>query len=260
MSRVVIDSNSLQAHQHLRAVRSGQTRCRLTSFVRKIEGLGHSVAFEESLDPSDGLKNADLLIVPTRLPQHPIDPFLKGIHQFVLGGGSLFLMSNHSRVPSRPRMWHLTEQDAKLARLFGIVVMEACFRSDRYPEYTIVHNAGAKNHPLLNGKTGQRIVNKVVINNGCAIDRNSTGTPVLLLPEDAVDIGPNCCRPHGNAFCWARETDGGRVLVTGDSGFVGEPNLPGSGPGLFAHEHGDNILFIENAVSWLLAPPNRQCT
>lgn len=78
---------------------------------------------------------------------------------------------------------------------------------------------------------------------------------MLLLPGDLVDDGPNDLSATGHAFAWALQTEGGRVLVTSDSGFLGEPNLPGSGPGLF--DQGDNRLFIQQAVTWLLTGPQQ---
>ena len=256
MSRIVIDSHSLQAVQHLRSVQNGDHLGRLTSFIRLIERLDHSVCFEESLEPEGGLKSADLLIVLTRCPDRPIAPLLNGIHRFVLDGGSLLLMSNHSRVPSHPRMGHFTEEDGKLAKEFGIEISEACFCTDPAPSGTIIRSTGTDKHPLLASRSGKPPVRSVIINNGCGVKCNSKGVPVLMLPEGTVDKGPDGLSAEDNAFAWALETQGGRVLVTGDSGFVGEPNLPGSGPGLF--DQGDNMLFVEQAITWLLDVPKRR--
>ncbi len=256
MSRIVIDSYSLQAVQHLRSFHNGDPLGRLTSFICTIEGLGHSVCFEESLELEGGLKSADLLIILTRCPDKPIAQFLSGIHRFVLDGGSLLLMSNHSRVPSHPGMGHFTEEDGKLAMEFGIEISEACFCTDPAPSATIIRSTGTDDHPLLDSRSGKHSVTSVIINNGCGVNYSSKGMPVLLFPEGTVDKGPGGLSAKGHAFAWALETQGGRVLVTGDSGFVGEPNLPGSGPGLF--DRGDNRLFIEQAITWLLAIPERR--
>jgi len=251
MSQIVIDRNSLQARQHLQGNAIGQTICRLTTFVGLIEELGHSVRFENLLDPNSGLNGADLLIILTRPQGLPIDPFLKGIQQFVQDGGSLFLLSNHSRAPTYPKMGNFMIEDRKLARLFGIELIEACFQTDQNQTLTNISDMGKEIHPLLTNEDGERIVNTVVINNGCAIDQNSSGTPVLLLPEDLIDIGPSGKSSKGHAFCWANEIErGGRILVTGDSGFVGEPNLQGTGPGLI--DQRDNMLFIKQSIGWLL--------
>jgi len=260
-TRIVIDGNSLQARQHLDALRNGQSRGRLTSFIEKIKEIGCSIAFEESLGSGKGLKEADLLIILTWHQHDKIDPVLPVIEKFVHDGGSLFLLSNHSRAPSHPESGHHTEEDGKLARLFGIELIEGHF-SNKDPKsgYTVIDDAGSEVHPVLQDEKGQRIVESIVINNGCAIDKDSRGTPVLLLPKSTVDRGPNGIAPDGHAFCWATETDGGRILVTGDSGFTGEPGLRSAGPGLSVtgpglFDQGDNGLFIQRAIKWLLGTP-----
>lgn len=257
MKRIVIDGNSLQARQHLYALRNGWPKGRLSSFVETVEKCGCMVTFDESLDTGEGLKNADILIILTWFMHLKIDPVLPVIEEFVRDGGSLFLLSNHSRVPSCPGAGHHTEEDGKLARLFGIELIEACFRTKTpHTSYTEICDAGPDGHPVLLDENGRRVVHSVVINNGCAIDRSSEGTPVLLMPDTTIDLGPNNVSPDGHSFCQAVETDGGRVLVTADSGFTGEPGLrsagPGlrqTGPGLF--ERGDNALFIQQSIRWL---------
>ncbi|MCK5117061.1 MAG: hypothetical protein KAR44_10705 [Candidatus Aegiribacteria sp.] len=162
-------------------------------------------------------------------------------------------MSNHSRVPTHPGMGHFTEQDGKLAKEFGIEISEACFCTDPALPGTIIRSTETDKHPLLVSRSGTPSVKSVIINNGCGVNCNSKGMPVLLFPEGTVDKGPGGLSAEDKAFAWALETQGGRVLVTGDSGFVGEPNLPGSGPGLL--DQRDNVLFVEQAITWLLDVP-----
>ena len=114
----------------------------------------------------------------------------------------------------------------------------------------MIGDAGAQPHPILMDENGNRVVNRLMVNNGCAVDPTSTGVTVLRWPGNVVDIGPGEVNPDGMAFCWATDSGGGRVLVAGDSGFLAEPNLPGSGPGLF--DQGDNVRFVEQAIGWLL--------
>lgn len=223
---------------------------RLSSFTRTIEGMGHSLAFDCLRASNSGWKDADLIVIPTRHPDTSVDPVLSELAQFVARGGSLFLLSNHSRVPSSPNSGHYTLEDGKVARLFGITLVEACFRADPYPNLTVIRDAGPQVHPVLLDAEGRRTIKSVIVNNGCAVDPLSAGRPVLLWPKDTVDCGPHGMRPDGRAFCWATETEGGKVLVTGDSGFLGEPSVAGSGPGLF--DRGDNARFIQQAITWLL--------
>jgi hypothetical protein len=51
--------------------------------------------------------------------------------------------------------------------------------------------------------------------------------------------------------CALRPTEGraGRVIVVGDSGFIGTAGTVMPGPGLI--DEGDNLAFIQNALLWL---------
>jgi hypothetical protein len=250
MAHIHIDSDSLQGWQHLSRQGKGYGRSRLSSFIQTIQNQGHSVDFGTIDRSESGWKNSDLLIIPTRRPNFRVDATLPDIEQFVSKGGSLFLLSNHSRAPAFPSMGHFTQEDGKIAGLFGIELIEVCLCTDAEGTLTRIDDAGSTTHPILLGSSGDRVVNSVIVNNGCAIRRNSVGAAVLWWPKNVVDIGPHCMRPDEMAFCWATETKGGRVLVAGDSGFLGEPNLQGSGPGLF--NQGENSLFIQQAIGWLL--------
>jgi hypothetical protein len=250
VARIVIDGNSLQARQHLAAVGSGRSVGRLSSFLKAFEEGGHTTTFCGChLDLEEALAEAQLLIILTSRPSHDVDRILPIIKDFVGGGGGLFLLSNHSRVPGQPRMGNFTRQDGKIARIFGVKLLDACFRAASGRGPMVVDDTGLAVHAILQDGRGRRVVESVSVNNGCGIDRGSEGTPVLLLPENAVDMGPNSLSPHGHAFCWASESGGGRVVVTGDSGFAGEPDLPASGPGLF--DRGDNKAFTQRVVEWL---------
>ena len=250
MAHIVIDRDSLQAFEHLSGQAKGNGPSRLSSFIRAIEHLGHSVSFDSLKASTNDWKGADILIIPTRRPGANVDPVLRDIEQFVSNGGSLFLLSNHSQVPTRPAMGNFTREDGKVARLFDIQLVDACFRTCPQGTRTVISDAGTEAHPILMDGSANRVVNEVVVNNGCAIDRDSAGAAVLLWPQGVEDIGPDNMSPDEMAFCWATETEAGRILVTGDSGFVGEPGLPGSGPGL--SNEGDNVRFIQQAIGWLL--------
>jgi hypothetical protein len=250
MAHIHIDSDSLQGSQHLASQVKGYGRSRLSSFIQIIENLGHSIEFGTIDSSKSGWKNADLLIIPTRRPNCGVDATLPDIEQFVSKGGSLFLLSNHSRVPAFPSMGNFTQEDGKITRRFGIELAEVCFCTDAEGTLTRIDDARSNTHPILLGSSGARVVNSVVVNNGSAIRQNSVGEAVLWWPTNVVDIGPNSMSPDEMAFCWAAETKCGRVLVVGDSGFIGEPKIQGSGPGLF--NQGENSLFIQQAIGWLL--------
>lgn len=56
MSRIVIDSNSLQASQHLHLVHNSDPLGRLTSFVSTINGLGHFTEEDGKLAKEFGIE------------------------------------------------------------------------------------------------------------------------------------------------------------------------------------------------------------
>jgi len=255
MPEILIDAKGLQAHQHLnRTLREGLQRDRLTTFVECIKRLG-AVDFSQSTIDAHELAHVNLLVITTRRPVCPFeDEEIRSVHDFVADGGSLLLMTNHSKVLGRPKMGHFTEQDGRLAAAFQIRILKACFKSLSEGKHTSIQNAGDDVHPVLLDSSGSRVVHSVEINNCSGISAQSEkGRPILYLASDMIDIGPNELSPRGEAFAWSIDSYGrgeGRVIVIGDSGFIGEPNLGGSGPGLI--DKAQNKLFIQRTVEWLL--------
>ncbi|HIF71828.1 MAG TPA: hypothetical protein EYQ61_04670 [Dehalococcoidia bacterium] len=128
------------------------------------------------------------------------------------------------------------------------------FRNPAPKHLTSIESVGEKVHPILTDYLSTRMLNTVTINNCSAISTQSeNGHAVLLLDNDMEDIGPNALSSRGNAFAWAIDEYGdgkGRVVVTG-AGFIGEPDLPGTGPGLMDKDQ--NELFVRQLISWLLS-------
>jgi hypothetical protein len=98
-------------------------------------------------------------------------------------------------------MGNFTREDEKVAKLFGIELAEVYFHTDSGKTRTLVSDAGAQAHPILSDKSGNRVVSSVVVNNGCAIQRDSAGAAVFWWPMNVVDIGPHGMSPDGMAFC-----------------------------------------------------------
>lgn len=249
MTRILIDANSLQADQHLKNLRQGQVRSRLTTFLKSVQHQG-CVSFAP-IDAEE-FDNTNLLIIATRLPNRPYCcEEIRGIRDFVYQGGSLLLMSNHSRVPSCPRMGHFTKQDGLLASKFGVGILEACFRTMPKGKLTSIQETGDVIHPILTDSSGSRVVQKIKINNCSAITGDSeNGQPILFLDDKMADLGPNNLSPSGQAFAWSIDDYGeGHVVIVADSGFIAD-DVPGSGPGLIDRAH--NESFIRQTVKWLL--------
>jgi hypothetical protein len=253
---IVIDAKCLQSAQHLQGIAAGQTVSRLTSFLKIIRPFG-TVRFTD-VDAIDAttLADADVLIGPTRISEFPyIEEEIDSIHNFVTQGGSLLLMSNHSRSPSNPSARHHTEQDGRLAEAFRVQILEAAFRDQNPESLSTISRADTQVHPVLLDESGAQAINAVKINNCSAISNQSmNGRPILFLNDGMDDIGPNGFLSDGQAFAWAIDDYGignGRVVLTADSGFIGEPDLSGSGPGLM--DKGHNADFVRQTVAWLLS-------
>lgn len=273
---VLIDPNSLQARQHL--LGNGQRR-RLSSFLKALNLVGHARAsfgrglrwtevagwrrvlgvlstrlptaaawLGRPLQASD-LTAFDLLVLTTRFRACPYTRSeLKAIEDFVCAGGSLWVMANHSRVPGT-RMGDFTTEDSRLLSRFGIRTAEACFHTPGHLTELAIRGEAA--YTLWPDRPGQISGPPVVINNCCGFHANSAQA-LVMLNEDMVDQGPNRLSPVGMAFAVLidQNSSGGRVLATADSGFIGEPGVPASGPGLI--DRGGNRQFIDRAIWWLL--------
>ena len=93
-------------------------------------------------------------------------------------------------------------------------------------------------HPITDGLSGP-----IVFNNGCRIS-TSAGDILATLPGEK--LGPN-------VFAMAIDIQPkrkGRVVVTADSGFIGDDNTDFPGPGLIGK--GGNRDFVQQVFDWLL--------
>jgi len=279
-ARVLIDAHSVQAVDHLWA--PARRRRRLSAFIEIIESLGDCRVepaanrfglfgptprlarwFAAELLPkvvrraqvplsADQLAACDLLIVTTRFPTFPYSAGeIAAIERFVERGGALLLMANHSREKAGSRRFDFVTQDARLAAVFGVKLLEARFRSDG--ALTVLTRASSPPHASLCDASGRRVVEAVAVGNCCAVSSDSAGSPILFLNGDMFDLGPHCLSPSGQLFGVAIDQPRpghGRVAVLADSGFIGEPDAPAGGPGLL--EHCDNRAFVRELVAWLL--------
>lgn len=244
MSKICIDSSSLQAAVHL------QDHNRLRQFLALFNHFDASIEFCELDKAEKDWMDAVLLIIPTRIPDSTSDQTLRYIEQFVSRGGSLLLLSNHSKVPTRPMMGDFTHDDKKIAALFGIELLDVCMHSGG-GKFTLIADAGDSCHKILQDSSGHRLVNSICLNNGSAIAPTSQGCGVLWWPNNVIDVGPFQMSSENKAFCWASANrGGGRVLVMGDSGFMSDPESQCPGPGLF--DQADNEIFLKQCVAWLL--------
>ena len=245
--KYLIDTRSVQAAIHYgvygestaAAVRENYNKSsglRLSRFLKHIEAVSGELP-----EPSHGRENElqlaylnqyDGLVLTTRM-YHFSQVELEHIRQFVEGGASLLVMSNHPPFDQR---------DDKLARLFGF-----SFKAPMYPWHgghygvTTIHEGDLGDHPIT-----QTLANRVIFNNSCRIVINDAANAIVLakLPEES---------PPENVFALAIDrplgAKSGRVVAIADSGFIGGMDTTIPGPGQF--EKGDNPVFMRNVISWL---------
>ena len=243
-----MDSNGMQVQVHLAGIP------RLATFL---EGLASvpvcSVDFSTNRHlSSEDLDSFDVLVVRTRYPMefdYTLEE-LQGIVDFVLAGGGLLLMSNHGDWPGH-NPHDMTQFDARLAGTFGAHLESTWFETP--PTGTLTELSGPDllgTHPIIVGGAGEEPVRSVVTSN-CSSVLDTVGDPIVKLARSMVDVR-NGYGAEGRAFAialdgsWPRK---GRVVVMGDSGFIGSKDTDVPGPGLI--DKGDNRRFIGNVIRWL---------
>lgn len=224
MPIVVMDALS---HQAIRALgtegehyrhppeRTGKWRGRrLTGVEQSLAETGHALSFAPP--DSAALADAAILIIASRSQTVMFnDAELTAIRDFVVAGGGLLLMANHQH-------FIMPQQQVALALDLPLGFIDGTLSG--FPPIELGPHA---------------------ITSGCetVVVRNSTSmvarTPAVPIARFTVD------RRH--LFAVATEAGKGRVLATGDSGFIASSD--DTGQDMFAS--GSNARFFANAIRWL---------
>jgi hypothetical protein len=235
--KVLLETAGMQASVHRGIYTHTPAGRRLHSFVKFLETLGAKVEFtasETSLLSQDDFLGTALFVVTTRRPRLDArsETELELLDRFVRDGGGLLLMSNHPF----PKKKNVLPDDLLAAR-FGVK-----FNAPIYPApetaggYTHISGEDILDHSITRGLSGP-----IVFNNCCRLS-HSGGIALALLPGESK---------MPNVFAVANDDHGkGRVVVTADSGFIGEKDTIWPGPGLIAE--GNNAEFIQRILRWLL--------
>jgi hypothetical protein len=224
MPNIVMDALS---HQAIRALgteataygqpseQGGRWRgIRLSGLEARLVQEGHGFRFAEPT--ADELAAADILIVASRSQSCPFSPAaLADIAAFVQGGGGLLLMANH-------RNFIQPQQQVATALKLPIAFNDITIAN--FPPIA----AGV--HPISVGITSIRV------RNTASLGATAPGENVAYFTQDPRHL-----------FAAACEVGSGRVLATGDSGFIASSD--DTGVDLFASA--DNALFVSNAITWL---------
>jgi len=241
--KVLLDSNGLQAavHQgiHPNPKSKNAANRRLITFLAIIESLGCEPSFiEEKVSEitDDLLINCSCLVITTRMPRLPRQPEseINTIQRFVQRGGSLLVMSNHPFNRFEESM-----PDKYIVSRFGATLHKSWYPdSGNRKGFVEIWKDDLYPHSITNGLCGP-----IVFNNGCRISTR-IGNVVAKLPSvsEGADIFAVAIENH--------EDIKARIVVTADSGFIGDEDTNFPGPGLI--NSGDNIGFIRQVFEWLL--------
>lgn len=241
--KVLLDSNGIQAAIHIgkhpdhRSLEAKGKR--LFTFLSIIKYLGCEYMFtygEGNEITDDILQGCSLLVITTRMPRlpEPSRSERKVIKSFVQRGGSLLVMSNHPW-PNMPN----PIPDFQIASCFKVLLRGPIYPPPgRKKGLTEIRDDDIYPHSITNGLNGP-----IVFNNGCRISIR-IGDVIAKLPH--VQEGSDT---FAVAIDRNKKRDG-RVVVTADSGFIGEPDTDYPYHGLI--DRGDNINFIRNVFEWLL--------
>ena len=225
MSDVLMDALSHQAIRELGSEataygippeQSGRWRgSRLTGLVAMLDARGSELT--HAAPTAATLSAAGALIVASRSQLHPFsETDLASIDDFVGAGGGLLLMANH-RGFIRPQQ-----------QLAAALTLPLAFNDVSIVNFPPIV---AGTHPLATGTQGLRV-------------RNTASLQPLEQAERLAWFGGD---PR-HVFALACRHGEGRVVVTGDSGFIASKD--DAGLDLFAEA--DNSRFLANILDWLL--------
>ncbi len=224
MATIVMDALSHQAiratgsedeHYHASPERTGQWRGRrLIGVETTLRALGHDLAFARP--EAEPLAGAALLIVGSRSDRLQFsEGELAAIRDYVRGGGGLLLMANHQR-------FIMPQQQVALALELPFGFLDTTHAG--FPELVLAP------HELTAGCTG------LVVRNATSI-AVPPGTPAIA----------HFARDARHRFVAVAEAGRGRVVATGDSGFIASAD--DTGRDMFSA--GSNAAFFANCVRWL---------
>lgn len=249
MASVLIDRQSLQVMAHFNETidEDGKTYenpngkfKRLNRFLDLLQSITENYAISEGRIAESALAGYNLLIVLTRLiPFFPSE--IDVIHEFVANGGNLLLMSNHE--PDH-------QFDAPLAEKFDVKLWGDTYWSGERGRYSTLMENDLRKHRIITGSGEHMEVQSIVTNTTCRIECDR-GDVIAYLADNMVRRkGEGAENPSERKIFAISIEEKGKIVITADSGFVGDKGSTFPGWGLI--EEGDNILFIRNILSYLL--------
>ncbi|MFW9786732.1 MAG: hypothetical protein ACFFE2_05410 [Candidatus Thorarchaeota archaeon] len=196
----------------------------------------------------ENLGDALCLVILTRIHAFSEDELRATVDFLQNPEHSLLLMSNHN-----PFEMHDNELTSKL----GISLTGGYYSGER-GVYTEISEDCMTHHPIIEGEESEKPISKILTNTTCRIE-SKLGTPFIYLPDTMVGRwssegeSPLRNRIFGLAIDGQKEPNEiikGKVIVLGDSGFLGDKDSTFPGFGMI--DRGDNEIFIQRMFRYLL--------
>ncbi|HEX4739183.1 MAG TPA: hypothetical protein VH331_16655 [Allosphingosinicella sp.] len=238
---------------------------RYAPFGKLLTADGYRVQASSAPFSSDALKGVDVLVIANALPAERggsafSDAEIAALKQWVQGGGSLLLISDHAP---------FGRAASALAAAFGVDMGTgyAVARQDGKITANIEFSGGALGaHPILHGRDKAEQVRHVKSFTGQSLGVPAGGTALLTLPDDALEVANERAidqlrrgdtvpgrRVGARAQALAFTLGKGRVVVAGEAAMFSAQivHFPGGETmrmGLWAD---DDEKFALNVLHWL---------
>ncbi|MBC8754592.1 hypothetical protein H2O64_07895 [Kordia sp. YSTF-M3] len=237
---------------------------RLTGMFNTLDEAGYVYDIAAGALSSSALAGYDVLILTTRMDNPFETDELAAITAFVKNGGGLWCMANHSGFNLGNINNNHVRYTGSVCSTFWSAYEAAAYSStDHVNNEVTLTGANLSDHPTISGKDGWPIVSggsstqvdTIVTRSFCAVYTNAfTDTITLLENLDYVE-NTQSKLPITNGVMWsiglsnAESVGSGRVVICGDSGWLGDTDSNWPGPG--EYQNGDNAQYMLNTVTWL---------
>lgn len=237
---------------------------RLTGMFATLNDAGYAYDIAKGGLSDTALTGYDVLILTTRMDNPFEKEELAAITNFVKNGGGLWCMANHAG-------FSLGNIDNNHVRYTGSVCSTfwSAYEAAAYSSTNSANNevsltgSNLSNHPTITGQNGwpivkggnSTVVNTVVTRSFCAVYPNQFSQSIGALQGLNYVENTQNKAPITAGVLWSiglsdQDNVGkGRVVICGDSGWLGNTNSNWPGPG--EYQNGDNAQYMLNTVTWL---------
>lgn len=233
----------------------------LSSWAYELYLAGHTVRSNTTALSASVLAGVDLLVIVE--PQNPFTAAeIEAVRQFVLGGGSLFVVANHNASDRNGNGWdspsifggysvpHISDPvgsdtETFCGALFGLH-FHVKDEGNNSITGTFTNVVNDPSNPVIHGSYGD--VSAVIYHVGDSISLWPTANP------DLSDVGALISLDAGSPHVAAWSRYGlGKVVGYGDSSSAADGTGSESHPNNWTEAGSNNREFFLNATAWLLA-------